>query len=69
MLDHRARSKLTQALAVQVIALHQALQGRHQQVLIAVVGIHGVGAGKRDTVAADNRHTAGRGRVETVVTH
>src|SRR5471032_3398510 len=69
MLDHGTGSKFAQAQAVEVVAVHQALQGGDQQILVAVMGVHGVGAGKRNAVAADNRHAAGRGRVEAVVTH
>lgn len=53
MLDHRTGGKLAQAQAVKVVAVHQALQGSDQQVLITVMGIHGVGTGERNTVAAD----------------
>lgn len=69
VLDHSARSELAQAQAVEVVAVHQALQRGHQQILVAVVGVHRVGAGKRNAVAADNRHAARRGGAEAVVTH
>ncbi|EJO94334.1 hypothetical protein A471_07858 [Ectopseudomonas mendocina DLHK] len=52
MLEHRTGHHLTEALAMQVEALHQPFEGAGQHLLVARPGVDGVGTGERNTVAA-----------------
>ena len=52
-----------QALAMQVEPVDQPLEGCGQHLLVGRGGVHGVGAGKRNAVAAENGHATDGGGV------
>jgi hypothetical protein len=58
MLEHRAGHHLTQAQAVQAIALDQPFQRDGEHRLVAGRGVGAIGAGERDSVAAQDRDPA-----------
>jgi len=66
MLEHRAGHHLAQALAVQVEALDQAVQGAGQHLLVARRGIQGIGTGEGDAVTADDGDAARLGHGEVL---
>ncbi len=69
MLDHRTGGELAQTLALQAEAIDQALQGGRQQVLVAVMGIDGIGTGKRNPVATQDGNPSYWSRGKAVFGH
>jgi hypothetical protein len=54
VLHHGAAHYVAQALAMQVESVDQPLEGCGQHLLVGRGGVHGVGSGKRNAVAAEN---------------
>ena len=61
VLHDRTGNDITHTLAMQVKAVYQSLQGGSQHLLVGGLRIDRVGAGKRDTVAAQNGDAANGG--------
>ena len=58
MLEHRTGHYFAQTQSVQAVAFYQALQRDREHRLVAGSGVGAVGAGERDSVAAQNRDPA-----------
>ena len=55
---YRTADHIAQAFAVQVEAVHQALQRSGEHVLVGGGGVDRIGAGERNTVTTQNGNTA-----------